>query len=340
MFSLLVLFQKTNSVQVNSTTTTETSQEKLVTILMSLADRVQDISTCQEPVDEFEQHMREITMELRGVGDADRKEFGKFLETVFNMRKGIKFSCVLLINFVRDLSSRISFIETFINKIPKYSEQEKKLARLLQITDYKLSLLASNSATSLEELKEELKGVSKYLLSIVSLSKHLRWKLKDLYNNGPPVELEYRRAATKLAPFLESFQAQYDFVDDSKYKIKVQKQLLSFKEAIDYSNKTEKSITGNKIQALDKELQIIKQEATNSNKGITNDQWNLVLGKLKQVREVLDNFLSAPVVEYEDGANKDKEKTDKNETNKDERDEAEITTKEAIPDDFSIEYYN
>jgi hypothetical protein len=327
MFSLLVLYQKANGQQAHSTTPLS-PEEKLGNILISLAGTVTEISTCQEPVDEFEQKMRETTMEITGVNNVNKDKYKEFLVDVFNMSKNMKSSCVLFIAIARDLVSRIGYIEKYINKIPSYSEQ--KIGRLLKMISKRFNNIGSNSLESLEEIEGLMKDARDNLLSITLSSKLLRGTLKELYGYGPPVQLTLRENIIRVFPVAEMVYAQTDLPKDRMYKKKIEEQMLSFKYATEYSQ-IGFSTMENNLQSLEQEVQKIKQnnqEVTSSNSSITVDQWNLVLTKLQQARKVLDDYLKVRSNAATQNAVNDDNETAKN-----------VNYEEAEESDLEVDYY-
>lgn len=332
---LLVLYNQRADCKLNtSNTSPETTQSKLSAALISLAERMNDISPCQEPVVEFEDEMRGITLELSGVKDEDNTKFTEFLSHVFNMRKSIIYSCVLITATARDMMSRVEDIETFINKIQNYSGE--KINEMLKITDTKVQLLANHTVNHLEEIKGELEGATEYLAMIIKDSDILGNKMKYLYRYGPQINMELRRRSTQYLPFVESVLAPADNVLDRNHKKNVRKQMQSFSEANEFGT-NEKSIMQGKILALEDEKQKIKEIFEDSiNSSVTVDQSNLILRKLQHVKTVLDDFLNIKDEE------KDEMKTDNNKkiSNMEDNDKVRETSYEIMPENFTIDYYD
>jgi len=176
--SLLVLYQRADCNQNSSNTLTGTRQEKLSAALISLAERIQDISPCQEPVVAFEDEMRGITLELSGVKDDDNTKFTQFLSHVFNMRKSVVYSCILITATARDMMSRVEDIDTFIDRITNYSGKIKN--KMLRMTDTKLQQLANRTVNHLEEIKGELESTTEYLAMISKDSYTLHGKQTEI----------------------------------------------------------------------------------------------------------------------------------------------------------------
>ena len=288
--SLLVLYQRADCNQNSSNTLTGTRQEKLSAALISLAERIQDISPCQEPVVAFEDEMRGITLELSGVKDDDNTKFTQFLSHVFNMRKSVVYSCILITATARDMMSRVEDIDTFIDRITNYSGKIKN--KMLRMTDTKLQQLANRTVNHLEEIKGELESTTEYLAMISKDSYTLGNKMRYLYTHGPQINMKQRRSSTKYVPFYESMLASVDLVHDRNHKKDVKKQMKSFQKAMEFGV-NEKSKIQEKLNALEEKKQKIKEileEPMNS--GITVDQSHLILKKLQNVKKVLGAFLN------------------------------------------------
>jgi len=277
--------------QVNSTRTRPLSpEEKLGNILISLAGNVQNISTCQEPIEEFEQQMRKTTMEFKGVNKMNQEKYREFLENVFNLKRNVEHSCNLFIGLAEDLITRIGSIERYIDKISGLSEQKSK--RFLQVISKSFSNIAIKSVESLEEIKEVLREAEENLLSITKSSELLRATLVGIYSEGPSTL---------------GLTTKTNKPKDREYKKQVKEQIRLFKEATEKSQIRHSMIE--KVLILleehEEKIQESSQDLSKSNIMTTGDQWNLVLVKLQQARKVLDDFLNH--IEKEDDTDLEKE---------------------------------
>jgi len=282
-FMLILVHQNTRVYATADVTALD--QDKLGSSLVDMSGRIQELSTCQKAVGEFEQRIRKINIALDGIEPDDEVKYKSFLRNVFNMKKKVNYSCIKFTAFVRDIISRIGYLETFIEKIPTFSEQ--KLGKVLKLTKNKFRLLGTATVKGLGEVKDMMQSIPEALALVRQESKELKHKLEDLYRKGSKKELN-----GYFSYLVEEPLSHYNVAYNDYYKKKVHRQIESFEEAIEFSE-SEKDKMNQLVDLFLREISKINagnQELASSTTNL--NKWKTILEKLQKVRQALESFLN------------------------------------------------
>ena len=215
------------------------------------------ISTCDHPIKQFEQEIRHLNFALRGVTDNDERDYKNLLINIFNAKKDMQYSCIKTIAIIRDIVSRLESIDKMTTKLSNY--QEPKLSKMSTFLMKAFRRMIITNVESLTEVRKQVVEGKSNIKTAGQLTIGLEAKMIDLRDNGPPVEIEIEVVKTALntAPMFDPLFAQYQFIEKDHFKRKVRRNIKLLATAKEFTA-AQKEKNDDLVKALDERINKLK----------------------------------------------------------------------------------
>lgn len=266
--------------------------ETLAAHLTNMTATMEQISTCDHPINEFEQEIRNLNVALRGITDKDEQKYKDLLINIFNAKKDMQYSCIKTIAIVRDIVSRLESIDKMTTKLSKY--EEPKLSKMSSFLIKRFRRMIINNIESLTEVRELVVEGKDKINQASRPTNYLTDKMEDLRDNGPPVEIEIqvvKTAVDRIPMFFPLFE-QYQLVEKDHFKRKVKRNIKILGDAEEFIA-SQRDTNAKLVDALDERINKLKDgQALLEGTSPTPDEWTNLRAKFEEIRNKSEAFLA------------------------------------------------